>query len=354
MQLAWDEGAIGALRDHFRELHPGFVPASVERRVACLALERELRMRKLDRRAKEAIADLRAAGMDVALLKGGALGATVYGAFVDRPMNDVDLLLRPEVAESGYLRMLRAGWARDPQLPDDDVYRTHHHHAPLIDVRGSESRLEIHRAILPPGHPFDLPLSELWGEMRQAKFGGERVLVLEPNLHALHIAIHFAWSHTMRAGAWQAFRDLGVLARAGMIDWNRLVQLAQRARAASCAYWTLTLARRLSALTVPDEVLEALAPRRNRSLLVRLERHFENVLLRRDASHLSLRLDRALWTMAIQPRQQGHGHVRPWLVSAELTAARLRHDGASLGDRLIRQMDRVARCARYIARLLWP
>jgi hypothetical protein len=354
MQLAWDEGAIGALRDHFRELHPGLVPAAVERRVACLALERELRMRKLERRAKEAIADLRAAGMDVALLKGGALAATVYGAFVDRPMNDVDLLLRPEDAESGYLRMLRAGWARDPQLPDDDVYRTHHHHAPLIDVRGSESRLEIHRAILPPGHPVELPLSELWGEMRQAKFGGERVLVLEPNLHALHIAIHFAWSHTMRAGAWQAFRDLGVLARAGLIDWNRLVHLAERARAASCVYWTLKLARRLSALIVPDEVLEALAPRRNRSLLVRLERHFENVLLRRDASHLSLRLDRALWTMAIQPRQQGHGHVRPWLVSAELTAARLRHDGASLGDRLIRQMDRVARCTRYIARLLWP
>ena len=351
-QIAWEEGAIGALKEHLRRCTPGHTPLEFERRVACLALERTMRMRILEERFAKSLALLTSAGIHVALLKGAALAATLYGSFDARPMKDIDILVDPARAEEAKQLMLGSGWQRDHELPDDSVYTTHHHLAPLIDALGSRSRLEIHRTLLPIGHPFALSMSDLWRAMRPADVDGSRVFVLDPNHHALHIAIHFAWSHTMRAGAWHAFRDLGAMDRAGMIDWPAFVRRATSARASTCCYWTLKLARTMTGLPVPEHVLVALAPPVGRSLLNRLERHFVNVLVRRDSTHLSPRLDRALWSLAVQPRQQGHGNARPWTVSAELTAARLRHDPPSPRDRIVRHAVRVARCSIYIAGLL--
>jgi len=353
LQIAWDEGAVGALREHWRMAGPGAVPLDIDRRLACLALDRELRMRMLEQRTRESIAVLASAGLDVALLKGAGLAATLYGSFAARPMKDVDLLIDPDRAEEAKRLMMAAGWERDRGLPDDELYLGHHHLAPLIDSRGSRSRLELHRTLLPTGHPFALSMEELWDGMRPADFGGHRVLVLDPTHHALHIAIHFAWSHIMRVGGWHAFRDLATLQGAGLLDWEALVPAAVRARAASCCYWTLTLARRMTGLPVPDDVLAELAPAGSRALRDRLERHFVHVLLRRDATRPSVGLDRALWNMAIQPQRQGHGDIRPWVVSLELTAARVPHVPMTLGDRALRRVTRTARSSAYIARLLW-
>lgn len=353
LQIAWDAGATGALRDHIKRHREHTMPLEMERTLACLALERDARMRALERRTVESIALLRSAGIEVALLKGAALATTLYGSFAARPMNDVDLLVHPDRASEAKQLMRQSGWERDPELPDDQAYATHHHMAPMIDSLGSRSRLEIHRTLLPVGHPFALPIADLWAGMQPASLAGHRVAVLGPTYHALHIAIHFAWSHTMREGAWNAFRDLGAMERAGMIDWTELVRVARRARAASCCYWTLSLAGEMMNLRVPDEVLAALAPITGRTVRRRLARHFVHMVLRQDATQLSDRLDRALWSMAMQPCEQGHGDVRPWLVSAALTPARRIKETASRTGRAARYFGRVARSSACIARLLW-
>lgn len=353
LQIAWDEGATTALQAHVQDYAPHTLPLPVERQLACLALERELRMRILQHRAAETIALLRGAGIQVALLKGAALATTLYPSFTARPMNDVDILVHPFEAEEAKRLTLLNGWAADPDLPNDRVYETHHHLAPLIDARGSRSRLEIHRATLPPGHPFAVSQDEWWSAMRPAAVAGTDVLVLEPTYHAVHIAIHFAWSHTMRAGAWHAFRDLGTMERAGLLDWDRLIGVATRGRAASCCYWTLKFARSLAGVDVPDRVIDSLAPPISSALLARLERHFVNVLIRRDPAHLSIRVDRALWTLAIQPKRHGHGAARPWTVSHDLSAARLRREARAPGAGPSRWADRVVRCTGYVAGLLW-
>jgi hypothetical protein len=109
----------------------------------------------------------------------------------------------------------------------------------------------------------------------------------------------------------------------------------------------------MASIPVPDDVLRALAPAAGPATLRRLERHFVNVLQRCDATQQLLRVDRALWSIAIQPAEQGHGLVRPWDVSIELTAARLPNDRSSRGARAVRRVGRAARCSAYIARLLW-
>lgn len=353
LRIAWDEGATHALRDHVRGLPTGVVPRDVERQLACLALEREMRMRMLQQRTAESVAALATAGIDAALLKGAALAMTVYGSFAARPMKDVDILVAPRVADEAKRLLLGVGWAPDPELPGDDVYATHHHLAPLIDRLGSRSRLEIHRELLPSGHPFHLAISDLWDDRHAVRVGGERAFVLDPNQHALHITIHFAWSHAMTSGGWNAFRDLHAMSRAGMIDWQRLVGLARAARAGTCCYWTLALAQSMSGLAVPAGVLESLAPPISTAIRMRLERHFVQVLLREDAALSSVRLARSLWATAIQPERQGHRRARPWLASPGLTAVRLQRGPLPSAERNDSLPGRVAACAGYLARLLW-
>src|SRR6185436_3396325 len=53
LQIAWDENAIGSLRDYCGRLPAGLVPLEVERRLACLTLERDFRMRVLEKRLEE-------------------------------------------------------------------------------------------------------------------------------------------------------------------------------------------------------------------------------------------------------------------------------------------------------------
>ena len=352
LQIASDENAIIALRDLVRRSDRSAVPSGVERYLAVLALDREFRMRQLQDRLERSIAALNAAGIEVLLLKGGALAYTVYGSFSARPMRDIDILVRPEHASAARALMLELDWAADPEVPGDRSYGTHHHLPPLRDLGASGLRMEIHRALLPEGHPFGFSDEEIWREARQVKVGRSNALAMHPTHHAVHVAIHFAWSHMFKLGAWHAFRDLSSLDATGQLDWDDFVGTARRWSAGSCCYWTLSLARSLAGVTLPESVLAALRSRLpdlgERALL----RHFSHGLAQGRLSCPSVRLDQALWGLAIQPRQHGHGRVRPWSVSQDLLFAlneKVRPaDGARPGSTFVQ----VRRSSRYLSEIL--
>jgi len=134
----------------------------------------------------------------------------------------------------------------------------------------------------------------------------------------LHAALHFAWSHEMTFGAFRTLRDVERILAASRIDWAALVRQAQDAHGATCCYWTLRLARDLAGVPVPTDVLVQLAPRLPRRVLRALTRFFaEHALPNPDFIVSSVSLSRALWTLGIQPRRQGHGRSRPWLDTEE-------------------------------------
>lgn len=351
LQLATDENALIALRHCLREAH-GHVPADVERLVAVLALDREFRMRLLESRLAESLAALNAAGIDVLLLKGGALASTVYGSFAARAMRDIDILVRPEQAEQARAIMLRHRWAADPELPGDGSYREHHHLPPLRDLGPSGLRLEIHRSALPTGHPFRFTDEELWQAARPVRVGESAALVMHPTHHALHIAIHFAWSHMLKSGAWHAFRDLAALVAHGLVDWADFGRTARLWGAGSCCYWTLRLGAELSALQVPHTVQQRLKPRLPPAIRRSLFRHFANGLLRSDVACPSVRLDQALWSMAMQPRRNGHRDIRPWAVSRELIVAFTERQDPKAAGFAKSTLLQMGRSGRYLTEIL--
>lgn len=352
LQLASDENAVIALRDALRHAARGLLPADVERKLAILSLDRECRMRRLRARLEQLLVALNQAKIDVLLLKGGALAASIYGSCVARPMRDIDLLVTPDRADEVRALMLRLGWTGDPELPGDRSYSTHHHLPPLRDLTASGVFLEIHRSLLPAGHPFRFTDAEIWRAARPIRVGAGRALAMHPTHHAVHIAIHFAWSHMMKLGGWNAFRDLDALSTARVLDWNAFAETARRWGASSACYWTLRLARVLSGLVAPDAVMRALAPRLPELVRRPLTRHFVNGVTRSGPACPSARLDQALWSLAMQPRRDGHGDIRPWLVSLDLLFAfkeKARANDDSFAESPLLLMRR---STRYISEIL--
>src|SRR5205814_698439 len=70
LQVASNANAIIALREHLELAAEPGVPVDVMRSVAILALDREFRMRRLEKRLEEALVALNQAGIEVLLLKG--------------------------------------------------------------------------------------------------------------------------------------------------------------------------------------------------------------------------------------------------------------------------------------------
>jgi putative nucleotidyltransferase-like protein len=352
LQIAASENAVIALRDQLRAQRTRAVPLDAQRYLAMLALDRQFRMRLLQNRLEESVAALNTAGIEAMLLKGGALASTIYDSFTDRPMRDIDLLVQPDRADEARALMLDLGWAADPELPGDHSYATHHHLPPLRDTGPSGLRLEIHRALVARGHPFRFREEDIWKEARVAYVGKARSLVMHPAHHAVYIAIHFAWSHMLKSGAWHAFRDLAMLAAKNALDWENFLTVARSWGASSCCYWTIQLASVVSDLPVPTEILENLRPRWPGVLHASLQRHLTNGIVSSERVCPSVRLDQTLWELAMLPRRDGHGAIRPWSVSKDLSFARsatARSGADPIPNSAFRQLRR---SARYLSHIL--
>jgi len=309
-------------------------------------------MRRLQRRVEQSVAALSDAGVDVLLLKGAALACTTYESFVARPMRDVDLLVRPEQGEKAQAVMRELGWVADESLPGDRSYETHQHLPPLRDAVVSDLRVEIHRTLLPAGHPFLFSEERIWREAMPATLGTTRLYVMNPVHHAVYAAIHFAWSHMFGMGTWHTVRDLARLTASRDFCWSRFAQTGADWRAANCCYWTLLLSRQLSQLQFPLDLLGQLRPAFPRRMEGPLCRHFLGRALRgAEAGCPSARLEQALWNMAMQPRRTGHGGVRPWLVSLELLLA-LGERHALSNHGLTAFWDRMRGSGAYLSRIM--
>jgi hypothetical protein len=306
--LDWDrliafallENGVTILEERVSSLPEGSVPPEKREQIARLALVWTLKLKLLERRLHESIRLLSAAGIDITLLKGAGLALTVYRRFEDRPMADIDLLVDVSRASEAQALMQQNGWTLDIEGHPAEAWTEHHHLPPLLDTRGSGLRLELHVAPIPPGHSFSLDLVKLKESCPTVLAEGIPVRVLEPHMHAVHSAIHFAWCHRFVTGSMNVFRDFGAIAKSPGFSWSTFVEIARQTRSETACYWTLRLAREMTGLAVPEESLAALAPAMNDLMLSILARHFTQLVLRSEGACPSSTLRHRLWAFALQ------------------------------------------------------
>lgn len=309
--LAERERALGILARAVAVAGGGVVDEPVGVMLRRLAMVEAFRMEGLRRRLAQSLEALAGAGVPVVLLKGAALAATVYDGFPDRPMSDIDLLVRPEHAEPALAALAAAGWSFDAVPAVHAFYEEHHHLPPARDERDRTLRLEVHTELCSPGHPFAFGAGDAWRGAREIRVDGAAALVPDDATQALHLCIHLAWSHGLSSGAWRTLRDLARLVARGRLDWDALVARARAARAARCCYWVLRLGASLGVLDVPAAVLRALRPRLPEPLLRLLTRHFALVLFSTGPGCPSVALRRTCWRIALAPRGPA-GRAVPW------------------------------------------
>lgn len=288
----------------------GAAPPAVLDRLARASRGAQLRLAYMTQRLAETNRALSAAGIPVLLLKGAAVARVAYRSLAERPMSDLDLLVPPEHVATAYQLALAAGWRASEYVTIEEFYRGHYHLPPLRDQRMPDVALEIHRDILPEGHPFAFGATDMWRHAIGA--GSDDAVVPCAGHQALHLCLHFAWSHMLAQGGWRAFSDLAHLVRANQLQWPELVREAAEHHATASCYWTLRLARDLGGVQVPAEVLEQLQPRRSAMAREFLARHLVTVLDPLGSSCPSTRLKRALLLSALADDVRDCAYRPPW------------------------------------------
>jgi Uncharacterised nucleotidyltransferase len=346
------ERAAAVVWRRLRRLVQDRMPAELFDGLGRAAVMQDIRMTMMGMRLDQTLAALAAARIPVLLLKGAALGKTVYGSLPRRPMLDLDLLVLEAQLDRAREVVLEAGWEAGPLEGERDFYRDHYHLPPYFDKGGADFSLELHNGLFFRGHPFNFDVGELW-ERSIPLDGTPQVRVPATTDMVLHLALHFAWSHTMRSATWRTLRDLRTLEESGAIDWEEVGLAARRSRAASCCYWVFRLARLWAGMTVPDELLDRLRPPIPEAVLPVLERHFAQQWYPVDLVCPSVRLELALWRIAVRPRWSGHGTVLPWQRNARFRHPEMpRRSHDDMPRKLHRHFGKLGAYMGYLRRIL--
>jgi hypothetical protein len=339
--VAADERAASVLSRRLPPNTPDDARAALRR----FALVAEFRHAQLEQLYKTTLAALASAGRDAVLLKGGALMARGIATAAERPMSDLDLLLPPDQAQNTWEQLQDCGWRWDRERFPAPLYERQHHLPPLVDAGGSSYRLEVHRDLFPPFHPFALSADDVRRASTTVQSNETPIRVPDSTHLLVHSAIHFAWAHTLESKAWRTLRDVELLTTRTEVDWSELVDTALQVRAGSCTYWTLRLAQSVIGTPIPHDVLERLKPPRSDATLRRLERHYARNMLLTPSRCPSDRMRRVFWEAGICPKHQGHGTARPWDGTFRIPEVQQWDEGRGtmgVSDRL-RQTGRLAR-----------
>jgi hypothetical protein len=199
-------------------------------------------------------------GIPILMLKGAALGNTVYRDPVWRTMGDVDLLIRERDLRTANRVLQGIGYTPDVSWRSDAWYEAHHHHlAPLHSPDGSLI-VELHRTIVDP-RAARVPIEDLWARAGVARIGGIAVGVLAPSDLILHLCLHLGHDNMFANGRLRDLRDLAETIRryGAAVEWDAVVERTRAWRVSRYVYWSLWLAREMVGAAVPPEMLERLA-----------------------------------------------------------------------------------------------
>jgi hypothetical protein len=209
------------------------------------------------------IRDLLAAkSIDVIVLKGPHLGATVYDSPKDRLYGDLDILVKPEDFAQAAAALLENGFK-------PFAYDTYTHeiqrdfkHWEFISPWGV--MVELHRWL--SGHDrYPVDSDGLFQRAEKFHFGAVEALGLATEDLLLHLCLHMGTSyfHVIER---KHVTDIGLLLKKREINWPVFLQHVKTAGARAIAYYALLAARLQENATIPADFMQKLCPGRLRRL----------------------------------------------------------------------------------------
>jgi hypothetical protein len=198
-----------------------------------------------------------ASKVPVLALKGAALHAMELYAAGERPMADIDLLVRPIDAEKIAATLKSLGYRESPDCCDERVFKPVTEHAPdtLGEHADNDLKVELHERISArlPWRIVDATAEVFPPQPRV----GLNAYASNTSL-MIHLLLHAAGSMPSKILRLVQLHDIALLsARMSELDWNLLLEAAAGGR----LWWAfppLKLTSRYYAGKIPVRVLEAL------------------------------------------------------------------------------------------------
>ncbi len=166
---------------------------------------------------------LRSAGFETIALKGAWLSWYAYPAAAERPVRDIDLLLKPDEALPAFQLLRANGFVQADlsALPAEHMASSAKHLPPLTSPAGVEFEVHMH-AWEPPGST-EWPMPKLMDDriFADAEPGdpADPCRYPKPYHMLIHMVVHAAYSHRFDVGP-LVLSDIGFLLSKHSIDWH--------------------------------------------------------------------------------------------------------------------------------------
>ena len=201
------------------------------------------------------LAELAKMGVPIILLKGTALVAAYYEDIGDRPMSDVDFLIREEDVEKTLRFLKELGWRDKCGLLLNKAAK-YIHSLDLQTLDGYE--LDVHWFAFYQccwdGADFSL-----WDKSETAAFKGLSVRLLSPTHQILHNCAHGIRWNPLSSIRWIVDVMKILEKRVDSIDWALLVSEAAERRLTVTMLYALSFLNSKFNAGIPEEVLNRLA-----------------------------------------------------------------------------------------------
>jgi putative nucleotidyltransferase-like protein len=196
---------------------------------------------------RDVTAALSEEGVGFVLLKGASLLGFLYPEIHQRPMTDVDLLIRekdwPKVGET-----LEARGYRMPTEDSERYYAENWYHQ-LVESSGTPpTNLEFHWN-LESVERSRIDPEELIHEAVPCEIEGERYLRLSDHHLLVHLSVHLAHHYQSPALIWAV--DIRRLIERGGLDWEKIGRTARAWGVENCLAYSLGYVERAFPGTLP-------------------------------------------------------------------------------------------------------
>lgn len=196
------------------------------------------------------------------VLKGLALGYTLYPTPDCRPMSDVDLVIDAANRVRATTALCAEGW----KGVEDD----HEEISSELEMRKADPGLlpiELHWELMHFewfSQSAQFRTEDIWAEAGPCRCGQTAFLMLSPEDALIYLCLHLAIHHAFEE-MW-LLMDLDRLIRASnlpdglTLDWDRVTRRARTGQVANAVYFTLAYAQRLLDTPAPAYVMAQLRP----------------------------------------------------------------------------------------------
>jgi hypothetical protein len=166
--------------------------------------------------------------IDVILLKGAALATQIYPHIAMRPMEDLDILVKPGDASTMISVLEEIGYHKTRQEEHPGFTLNYENEIGLIKQDSVLKLVEVHWSLFNSSYYQNkIPQDVLWSAARPIKFNRTPTLMLGPEIQFLHLCGHLSLHHAGKGWLWR--HDLAeILMHATYhLDWERLLASAQ-------------------------------------------------------------------------------------------------------------------------------